>query len=302
MGTITRQKIQDYYNEFKNIPVTFNKEIIQVTGLQTKQIILKCASDFFPCFVYSSSFEEAKIVASTKTGILDKLKESNNAVSIRFCFRPPSSSDLVAFQINTRVTGSVPYDTSTDMYIFTLNFSQRPPDDLIGVVGRILDANVNFSKRRDERINITPENLRRLYFATKDIEVLIEGVPRRCILRDISFGGARFIMLGVSKFLIDKSASIKFDFDDPEETYTINGKLIGAEKVADRNDMIVMNMAYNDPIPMTYKVRLNDFLNSYRLISDSENRSPVASAPPPRQAAPAAKITPAPAAATPPPA
>jgi hypothetical protein len=264
MAVLPRQKIQDYYTEFKNIPITFYKEVVQVTGLQAKQVILKCGSDFFPCVIYSTSFEEAKIVASNKSGLVEKLKDTNNSASIKFCFKVPSSGEQVVFLVNARVIGSVPYDAGADMSTFTLQFTQRPPDDLIEIVGRIIEANKSFTKRKDERITITPETLRKLHFAAKEINVMIDGVPRRCILRDISFTGARLVMLGISKFLIDKAITIKFEFDEPVESYAINGKSADVEKVADRNDMVVLNMVYNEPIPMAYKVRLSDYLNSVR--------------------------------------
>jgi hypothetical protein len=264
MGTLPRQKIQEYYDEFKSIPITFNKEVIQVTGLQAKQVILKCASDFFPCFVWSTSFEEAKVVAGNKSGLMEKLKESNNSVSIKFCFKQPVGGEQVVFLVTTRMTGTAPYDGGADMSMYTLRFSQRPPDDLIEIVGRILEANVSFSKRKDERVAITPETQRKLRFSKKDIGVTIEGVPRRCILRDISFNSARLAMLGISKFLIGKQAVIKFDFIEPAEDYSISGKIQSVENVADRSDMVLVNMVYDAPVPMVYKVRLSDYLNTLR--------------------------------------
>jgi c-di-GMP-binding flagellar brake protein YcgR len=264
MAILPRQKIQDYYSGFRGIPITFHKEVIQVTGLQTKQVILKCGSDFFPCVVYSASFEEAKVVANNKSGLVEKLKETNNSASLKFCFKVPSSGEQVAFLVSARVTGFTQYDSSADMSMFTLQFSQRPPDDLIEIVGRVIEANKTFTKRKDDRITITPETLRKMHFTPKEVGVTIDGVPRRCILRDISFTGARLVLLGISKFLINKPITIKFDFDEPSETYNITGKSVDIEKVAERNDMVVLNMVYDEPVPMTYKVRLSDYLNSLR--------------------------------------
>ena len=292
MAVLPRQKIQDYYVEFRNIPITFHKEVIQVTGLQAKQIILKCGSDFFPCVIYSTSFEEAKIVASNKSGLMDKLKETNNSASIKFCFKVPSSGEQVAFLVTARVVSSAPYDAGPDMSMFTLQFSQRPPDDLIEIVGRIIEANKSFTKRRDERIVITPETVRKLHFTPKEISVTIDGVPRRCILRDISFTGARLVMLGISKFLIDKQITIKFEFDDPDESYNIIGKSINIEKVAERKDMVVLNVLYNDPIPMAYKVRLSDYLNTIRTDTRTNRTAPAGDTP---AAPPASSVPPAPA-------
>ena len=268
MGTLPRQKINNYYEQFKSIPVTFNKEVVSVTGLQSKQVNLKCASDFYPCVIYSTSFSEAKLVANNKSGILDKLRDTNNSASIKFCFKLPASGEQVAFLVPTRVAGSSPYNGSPDMSIFTLQYSQRPPDDLIEIVGRIIEANVNFNKRKDESITISPESLRKLKFVTKDVGITIQNVPRRCILRDISFTCARVIVLGVSRLLLDKPATITFDFSEPDENLIINGKLVGAEVLPDRKEMVLLTLVFDEPVPMSYKVRISDYLTSLIRVPD----------------------------------
>ncbi|GMO30590.1 MAG: PilZ domain-containing protein [Termitinemataceae bacterium] len=251
--------------QFKSIPVTFTKEIIQVTGLQAKQISIKCASDFFPCVVYSTSFEEAKLVANIKSGVIEKLKETNNSASIKFSFILPASSERVAFLVPVRVVGHAPYNNSSDMSTITMQFAQRPPDDLIEIVGRVIEANLNAAKRKDEIIQINAESLRKLKYAGKEVGITVQGVPRRCILRDISFSGARVIVLGISKMLINKPGSIKFEFTDPAESYEINGTFIGGDAVTDRKDMVVLDLRYDEQhLPMTYKVRLNEYLTTIR--------------------------------------
>jgi hypothetical protein len=51
MSVLTQQKIASYYDRYKGINVTFTKEIIQVTGLITQQVLIKCVGDFWPCVV-----------------------------------------------------------------------------------------------------------------------------------------------------------------------------------------------------------------------------------------------------------
>jgi hypothetical protein len=150
------------------------------------------------------------------------------------------------------------------MALFSLQFTQRPPDDLIEIMGRILDANVNSTKRKDEMILINPESSRKLRI-NKESAVLIQNVPRQCILRDISFSGARIIMMGVAKFLVDKEAVIKMDFDDPRESFLMKGNLVSAEMVEGRKELISLDLQYDESIvPMGYKIRVNDYLSQIR--------------------------------------
>jgi hypothetical protein len=265
MGVLTSQKITVYYERFKTIDVTFTKEIIQVTGLITNQVYLKCVGDFWPCVIYSSSFQGAKIVANRRSGILQKLEQANNMVSLRFCFKNPDTGNPVTFFVTTRSAGYTSYGGSKDVGLFALQFTQRPPDDLIEIMGRILDATVNSTKRREERILITPDSTRRLSLLSKESAVFIQGVPRRCILRDISFSGAKIIMMGVAKFLVDRDAAMRMDFDDPRESFLMRGKFIRSEIVEGRKDLVALAILFDETIvPMGYKIRINDFLSQVR--------------------------------------
>jgi hypothetical protein len=265
MGVVTSQKISVYYERFKSIDVTFTKEIIMVTQLITNQVYLKCVGDFWPCVIFSTSFEKARIVANICSGLPQKLEKANNMVSLRFCFKDPDTPNPLTFFVTGRVTGFTAYGGSKDVALFSIQFTQRPPDDLIEIMGRILDANVNSAKRREERIPITADSCRRLNLLAKESAVFIQGVPRRCILRDLSFSGAKLIMMGVAKFLVEKDAALRLDFDDPRESFLIRGKFLRAEMVDGRKDLVAPAVLFDESlVPMGYKIRLNDFMSQVR--------------------------------------
>jgi len=275
MGILTSQKISDYYERFKGIDVTFSKEIIHVTGLTPNQVYLKCIGDFWPCVVFSSSFEGAKIVANTKSGILQQLERANNAVSLRFCFKHGDRSNPVSFFVNARSAGYTPYGKSEDVALFTLKFTQRPPDDLIEIMGKVLDANVNSAKRKEERITLTAEAHRKLNIASRESSIFIQGVPRHCILRDLSFAGAKLIMMGVAKFLLEKEAILKIDFDDPRESFLLKGTFVRAEAVEGRKELVSLAIHFDESIlPMGYKIRINNYISNTRSDSGRSENNP----------------------------
>jgi hypothetical protein len=269
MGILTSQKIATFYERFKGIDVTYTKEVIQVTGLQANQVHLKCVSDSWPCVIYSSSFQGAKIVANIKSGLVDKLQQANNSVSLRFCFKVPDQGNQLTFFVSARSVGYTSYGNTKDMALFNIQFTQRPPDDLIEIMGRLLDANFNSVKRREERISITAETQRKMNISNEST-VFIQAVPRRCILRDISFSGAKIIMMGIVKFLEGKEASMRLDFEDPRESFLIKGKFVRVENVESRKDLLVLALHFDEAIvPMGYKMRVNNFLGTVR----AENRT-----------------------------
>ncbi|MDR3191993.1 MAG: pilus assembly protein PilZ [Treponema sp.] len=274
MGVLTSQKIATFYERFKEIDVTYTKEIIQVTGLQSKQVYLKCVSDVWPCVLYSSSFQGAKVAVNIKSGLIGKLQQANNMVSVRFCFKDPGGGEQVTFFVSARSVGYSPYGGSQDVALFTVQFTQRPPDDLIEIMGRLLDANFNSTKRRDEQIVLSAESIRRLNLLSGEAAVFIQGVPRRCIMRDISFSGVRIVMMGVLKFLLDKEASIRMDFNEPRQSYLIKGRFTKAENVESRKDLLVLYLAFDETaIPMGYRIRLNDYFSVIRVDNRQANES-----------------------------
>ena len=275
MGILPAQKVAQYYEQFKGIDVTFTKDMILVTGLLTEQVHLKCGSDFWPCVLYATSFQNAKIVANIKSGLLEKLRHANNLVSLRLCFKNTEKGNPVTFFVAGKVMGTTPYKNSEEVFLITIQYTQRPPDDLIEVIGRVLDANVNSAKRRDERILLTTESERKLKLLSKESAAFIQGVPRRCILRELSFSNAKLIMMGVAKFLIDKETSLRFDFDDPRESFLVKGKFVRSENVEGKKEMVALAMEFDEAlIPMGYKIRINEYLNTTR----ADNRAPVGEA------------------------
>jgi len=263
MGILTVQKVAAYYDRFKGIDVTFTKDMMQATGLLTEQVHLKCGSDFWPCVLYTTSFENAKIVANIKSGLLGKLQQANNMISLRLCFKSGENANPVTFFVAARVVGTIPYKNSKDVFLLTLQYTQRPPDDLIEIVGRVLDANMNSAKRRDERITLSAESQRRLKLLTKETAAFIQAVPRRCILRELSFSNAKLIMMGVAKFLINKETALRIDFDDPRESFLVRGRFVRSEDVEGKKEMIALAMAFDEAqIPTGYKIRINEYLST----------------------------------------
>jgi len=276
MGILPAKKIAAYYEAFKGNDITFTKDMIQVTGLITDQVQLKCGNSFWPCVYFATSFERAKIVANITSDILDKLRLANNSASLRLSFKnPDGKGSPVSFFIAARVMGLAPYKGSKEIALMSLQFTQRPPDDFIEIIGRVLDANINSAKRREDRLPVTADNQRKLKLLSREAVVFIQKVPRRCIIRDLSFSGTKLVLMGVGKFLIGKEAIARVDFEDPRESFLLPGKFVRAEGVEGKDGMVALAMAYAESqIPMGYKIRINEYLNTVRADSRAQAAPP----------------------------
>lgn len=266
MAITTSQQISKYYETFKAIDVTFTKEVIKSTALQPQHVCLKCVGEQWPCVIYSTSFSGAKILASAKGTLNERISHANNLVSLRFSFKFEDKSDPLAFFVSGKVVGFAPYAQSNgDLQFISIQYTQRPPDDLIEILGRLLEANVNSTRRREDRFLLTADSMRRMSLQSKDTAVFIQGVPRKCIIRDLSFSGAKVILVGLAKFLVGKECVLRMEFEEPRETLDIQGKIVRYEDVEGRKDLAAIAVNFDEAqIPMNYKIHVNDYLMQSR--------------------------------------
>lgn len=271
MGYATSQQLARYYELYQNIDVTFSKEVIKATGLIPQQVYVKALGGQWPCVINSTSLSGAKIIAGVKSGIYEKIQQGNMSVSLRFAFADQDKSEPVSFFVTAKVTGFTQYAGSSDLILIAITYTQRAPDDLIEKLGALLEANVNSAKRKEERITITPDAMRKLGIVQKETLIFIQGIPRRCILRDLSFSGAKVIMVGIAPFLIDKEVVIRIDIDEPRLAVGIKGKIIRTEDVEGRKDLVALAVVYHEAeVPMAYKIHINNYLSQLRKLPHSE--------------------------------
>lgn len=250
---------------YKDTEVTFTRDIIRTLSMDPRQIYIKCSGGQWPCIINSTSFVAAKIIVGTKGGAFQQLAQTEAAsCSLRFCFFL-DDNQILSFFISGHVASIRLMDGQSDLALVTIEFSQRPPDDLIEMIGHLLDANSNFIKRKDTRIIINAETKRVLTLQKAETIIKVDGVPRNCIMRDISFGGAKVILMGMAQFLQNKPIELLVSFEDPKETFSLKGTIVRIEEIQGRRDIIAVNIKYDEAsIPLSYKMHINDFISESR--------------------------------------
>lgn len=265
MAIATSQQISQYYEMYKDTEVTFTRDIIRTLSMDPRQIYIKCSGGQWPCIINSTSFVAAKIIVGTKGGAFQQLAQTEaTSCSLRFCFFL-DDNQILSFFISGHVASIRLMDGQSDLALVTIEFSQRPPDDLIEMIGHLLDANSNFIKRKDTRIIINAETKRVLTLQKAETIIKVDGVPRNCIMRDISFGGAKVILMGMAQFLQNKPIELLVSFEDPKETFSLKGTIVRIEEIQGRRDIIAVNIKYDEAsIPLSYKMHINDFISESR--------------------------------------
>ena len=266
MSIITSQILNKYYTSFKTIDVTFTKEIIKATGLNGKQVFFKHKQGQRTCVIYSTSMIGAKIITSLNSTVFKQLSDENNLVSLRFSFMEIGSTDPIFFFIQGKIVGFTPFNKSKpDLFFASIQYTQRPPDDLIQILGSILDATTNSKLRSEERISINEDNNRKLNIDIKTTMLIIDNLPRKCIIRDISFSGAKVLLLGNAKFIINKSVVLRMELDNGRRLFNIPGICLRYEAVEGRKDIAALAIRFADQgVPIEYKMFINEFITQTR--------------------------------------
>jgi hypothetical protein len=265
MSIITSQQLSRFFELYGKTEVTFNRQVIDATGLIPNNVHLRIADQQWPCILYSSSMTGARVIAGVRTAFYESLQQVNNHASMRYCFKVPEKADPIPFFVSAKITGYAQYNPKNpDVQLISLEFTQRPPDDLIQILGVLLEANANAQRRKDERIVLSPENVKKLGLEAKESFVYVEGVPRKCIVRDLSFGGAKILVTGIAKFLVHKKASLKLQRAEPPEEMQLPGEILRVENVEGRKDIVVIALMYTEDTPVSYKLMINSYLTTIR--------------------------------------
>ncbi|MBT3273555.1 MAG: PilZ domain-containing protein, partial [Spirochaetales bacterium] len=120
-------------------------------------------------------------------------------------------------------------------------------------------------RRKDERIDINAESIRKIGLVSKNAILFVDEVPRKCIIRDLSFSGAMILVTGVGKFLVDKDAKLSIEIEDRANPVVLKSKIVRFEEYPDQKGIGTVAIGfYEEEIPMAYKMRINDYLNTSR--------------------------------------
>lgn len=279
MSVATSHQISNYYDYFRDKEIVFTKANIKALKADPRGIYLKCNGGQWPCIINSVSLRETKVFVGTSSGIYQQIQKNKQApVSIKFAFFD-QNNEPVQFFVNSTVIECKPYEGSNDLVIMNLQYTQRPSDDLISRIGEFLQVNENFNTKKDEKIILNKETIRLLSLPKEESYIFIGGVPRKCVLKTLSFGGATIMLVGIPKFLIEKPVDLRMFFADTNDKLSIQGIVKAADFLPGRKDICMIDVEFVvDSVPMAYKFHINNFITSFQkqlIQRQMENKSAV---------------------------
>ena len=264
MGLITSQQRSQFYELYKDREITFNRQIIEVLKLLPKEVFLKTQGDQLSCIVYSCSMAGAKIVASLKTKALQQIRLAGNSVSLRFAFQRNDKPEPLFFFVPAKVTNYTFYNAEKpDLYFLSLEYTTKPADDLIEMLGQLFDTSTNFKRRKDERIELNPANIKLIGIDGKEATLVLEQRASKCIIRDLSFSGSKVLLFGARPEHVQQTAVLQFSA--LKQQMLIPGTIVRFEEVVGRDDIGAFGIQFlADKTPMSYKLLINNTFRATR--------------------------------------
>ncbi|MDX9800916.1 MAG: pilus assembly protein PilZ [Spirochaetia bacterium] len=264
MAILTSLQISKLYELYNEVDITFTKDIVAATQLNQKEIYVRCGGVHRKCLLYSTSMKKSRIIVNTGDNFISLIRESGNLVSLRICFNIPNKNDKISFFVNARVTGYSAYTTpDSDLNYAFLSYTQRPPDDLIITLGQLLEANINFQKRKNLRIIVNQNNYKLLGLNSREVNLVIENIPRKVILVDISTSGIMTIGVKAFKFHLNKSIIIKFS--SGSSNWQISGKIARIDNIPGRKDVVLIGIEFTgDTIPVSFKISIENYVKTLK--------------------------------------
>jgi hypothetical protein len=271
MSIVTTQQLARFYEQYRTTEVTFNKQVAAATGLMSRNVYLKIHDRQVSCVVFSSSMSGARVVATISAPVQAALKQVNNRIALRWCFKLPDKVEPITFFVPCHPASYAHYAVQDpDVQIVTLEYTQRPPDDLIQILGTLLEANVNAARRKDERIVLSPEVMKKMGLETREAALVVERATYKCALRDVSFSGTRILVAGSAAAFADRAVALKISRGDPSADIILQGIVRRAEEVGGRKDILTLGIEFRGDVPMTWKLLISSYLGTVRKTATTE--------------------------------
>ncbi|MGA2380473.1 MAG: PilZ domain-containing protein [Spirochaetia bacterium] len=263
MQNLTAQHLARLYEEFGDTEMTFNAQVIFESGLITSDVRLTIGANHLPCVLYACSMKGARVIAEIGHNASDILARNSAVATLHLGFKQRDEKAPVSFFVGCRVESLSEYNAQKQQVRFVaLEFTQKPSDALFEILGSLLEIKSNSLRRRDQRIVLTPENMKKIGLESRESCVAIDGSSRRCLVRDLSFGGAKVLlsMLGLPQG--PRKVLLKLQKCEVKDDTVLDGSIVRVEDVEGHEDLVALSIKYSTDPPISYKQKINSVFTS----------------------------------------
>lgn len=246
--------LQNLYQEYLDTELTFSKEVCLGLGMLPAESTLKWQGELHACVVHSCSFRAAKVLVRMTAQEWRILEFSSRVTTLTLTFLQPKTGKKELYQFNGTLQVLQQHGAGEGevSILLGITFSHRPPEGFLQAQGSYLNLKKEANQRREDRIALGEESRVVLGLSSLGTTVIVDHIERKCLLRDLSYNGARVILTGVAPFLLDKPFTLAMPLAG-KAPLSIPGKILRAEAVEGHRGLAVIALGYHtDRVPVEY--------------------------------------------------
>jgi hypothetical protein len=246
--------LQNLYQEYLDTELTYSKDVATGLGLLPAETTLKWQGELFVCVVHSCSFRQAKVLIRLNAAQGKAMELGSRITTLTLTFLQPKTSKKELFQFNgtLQILQQQGAQEGERSVLMGLVFSHRPAEGFLQIQGSYLNLKKEANQRKEDRITLNAETKDLLGLTSLNTTVAVDHIERKCLLRELSYSGARVILTGVAPFLVDKQFSLSVPFQE-DLPLAIPGRIVRAEAVEGHRGLAVIALGYDpDQVPVEY--------------------------------------------------
>ncbi|MBN1697856.1 MAG: PilZ domain-containing protein [Spirochaetales bacterium] len=263
----TRHQSDEFYNKYHDLDVSFAGKVIKAIRMIPQKTYLRFSGESIPCILYSSSFSGARIIIPLNKKTCEKISLGNKTATLNLSFLDTQGKDPISIFINAKITGFTPYKSDRpDINFVTLRYSNKPPDELIFRLGEVCESLNDMSRRKERRLIIDDEKAVSMNLRTDKISLFCDGKRNNCIIRDISYSGAKVITRGNPETYLDKRVMLILNVKGVNGIGEMLCSVVHCEGIHtyDAENFIALGLRFDmEGIPESYKTWLKTYLERF---------------------------------------
>jgi hypothetical protein len=255
--------VQKLYDKYQNDQVTFNSEVVKITGLRRGLTNLKCGTERLVSILYSLSMKQARLICQLDKNWFDLLKAANNFAKISLTFYSREMKQDVFILISGKIIDFSAYQGSADnVYFVSIEFRKKAPDLLIEILGELLEERTEQEKRIFERITLDPQRNAQMGIHPAETYLFKEGKAKRCILNELSLFSAQCVVQGNPGDYLGARIMLLLKIDALKELGELVGNVISEDIIKDSPTILSVVVEFDhEVIPPSYKMFIGRYID-----------------------------------------
>jgi hypothetical protein len=259
---LNRKIIEEYYSGYRKENINFNQDVINSTGLDLNDCIIKAGTAKLKCILFNLSMENALVIVKLPDALSRQQFSKNAKVQLRLSFKTVKT---LSFNLECSVKDASAYSGSADdFYFLNLIFRKKASDDLIFLIGSFIAKQKDTEKRIFSRIKLDLDIIKELGLDNSEAVLFCDGSARKCIINEISILSGKIALQGSISEYMNKRVMLLIKSSRINETGEMVGNVISCENISGSRGLVNLVVYFDQELmPPLYKMFIGRYIEEH---------------------------------------